>query len=177
MSATHNHFEALVREHEGFLRRNALALCQGRPHDADDLLSETLLDGLHAFPTFHSGSFPRWMARMMTTNRIDMARRARVRRSDSLETLYEGDSGFDVPDSTPSVERQALGNLFSQELRCAIAALPCDFRAPLLLSDVEGYSYEEIAETLDIPLGTVRSRIHRARQKVRSSLEQRGLAA
>jgi len=113
----------------------------------------------------------------MTTNRIDMARRARVRQSDSLETLFEGESGFDVADTSPSVERQAMGNLLSYELRNAIAALPNDFRMALLLSDVEGYGYEDIASHLDVPLGTVRSRIHRARHKVRASLEKRGIAA
>ncbi len=177
MSAINNRFESLVREHESFLRRNALALCQGCLHDADDLLSETLLDGLRAFPTFRNGSFRRWMVRLMTTNRIDMARRAKVRQSDSLETLFEGDSTFDVADSSPSVERQAIGNLLSYELRNAIAALPNEFRTALLLSDVEGYGYEDIANTLDVPLGTVRSRIHRARHKVRTSLEKRGIAA
>ncbi|MGC4042650.1 MAG: sigma-70 family RNA polymerase sigma factor [Armatimonas sp.] len=177
MITSHQRFEALVREHESFLRRNALALCQGCLHDADDLLSETMLDGLRAFPGFKNGSFRRWMIRLMTTNRIDMARRARVRQSDSLEMLMDGESGFDVADSSPSVERQALGNLLSVELRSAIAALPKDFRTALVLSDVEGYGYEDIASTLDVPLGTVRSRIHRARHKVRTSLEKRGIAA
>lgn len=156
-----------MAQHWGSFWRYALRLCHGNADDAEDLLSETLLDAYRAFDRFNGHTFDRWVFRMITTNHLDMLRRARVRPCTLMSTL-EGNLGraWEGTDPAPSVEEQALGS----DLSHIVASLPDIFRVPLLLCDLEGFEYEEIAEKLRIPLGTVRSRIHRSRQRVREAL-------
>lgn len=160
-------FDSLIALHWGRFWRYAMRLCRGNVEDAEDLLSETLLDAYQSFDRFHGQTFDRWVFRMIATNHIDMLRRARVRPCVLMSTL-EGDSGhhWEKIDTAPSVEDQVLGS----ELSHIVAALPDSFRIPLLLCDFEGFEYEEIAAKLAIPVGTVRSRIHRSRQRVREAL-------
>lgn len=172
-------FEAMVaRDWERFWRY-AVRLCAGNTHDAEDLLSETMLDAFKAFDAFRGEGFDRWFFRMMTTNRIDMARRAKVRRAESLEAAFLNDAGEAhgrqiAGDAAETPERLLLDPLFVEPLEQALAALPEEFRAAVLLCDVEGMDYQEIAQTLKIPIGTVRSRIFRGRQRLRECLERQG---
>ncbi len=171
-------FEAMVaRDWERF-HRYAYRLCGGNGDDAEDLLSETLIDAFRAFDTYRGEGFDRWFFRMITTNRIDMARRAKVRRAESLDTAFTGDDGEfatrEIADVAPSPEHCLLDPLYSEEMQKALDSLPDDFRAAVLLCDVEQMDYQEIADTLHIPVGTVRSRIHRGRVQMRKTLESLG---
>ena len=107
-----------------------------------------------------------------------MARRAKVRRAESLDSGWidsEGDAhSRDIEDVSASPERVVLDPLYSEEMQRALDALPEDFRAAVLLCDVEQMEYSEIAEVLKLPVGTVRSRIHRGRTQMRKTLETLG---
>jgi len=169
-------YEELVsRDWERF-QGYALHLCNGNPHDAEDLLSETMIDAYRAFASYRGTGFDRWFFRMLQTNRIDMARRSRVRRALSLDT---GNVDFaelgsvDIPDPAPGPE-DSVENLLSQSMEDALASLPDKQRIPLLMSDVDEEEYEDIARILDLPLGTVKSRIHRARARLKAFLTDRG---
>lgn len=170
-------FEALVAHDWDRFHRYALHLCRGNGDDAEDLLSETMVDAFRAFDAFRGDGFDRWFFRMLTTNRIDMLRRAKIRRAQSLDARWQGHSGetpaLEIADASQAPER-VLDDIYSEAMQQALDTLPESFRAPVLLCDVEGLDYEEIARTLQIPLGTVRSRIHRARTRMRETLEKLG---
>ncbi len=172
-------FEQMIFADWERFHRYALRLCQGRVDDAEDLLSESMLDAFKAFENYRGDGFDRWFFRMITNNRIDMARRAKVRRAESLDTVF-GDAnneaqGRDVPDDARNEpSRQILDPLYSEPIAKALDALPEDFRAAVLLCDVEQMDYAEIAITLGVPIGTVRSRIHRGRHQMRETLLKSG---
>jgi RNA polymerase sigma-70 factor, ECF subfamily len=172
-------FEAMVtRDWERFYRY-AYRLCGGNADDAEDLLSESLMDAFRAFDSYRGEGFDRWFFRMITTNRVDMARRAKVRRAESLDAAWtEGESENkavrDLADSTGNPEVRLIDPLYSEPMQKALDALSEEFRAVVLLSDVEQMDYQEIAETLALPIGTVRSRIHRGRHQMRKMLEKSG---
>jgi RNA polymerase sigma-70 factor (ECF subfamily) len=171
-------FEAMVARDWDRFYRYAYRLCGGSADDAEDLLSESLVDAFRAFDTYRGEGFDRWFFRMITTNRIDMARRAKVRRAESLDSAWEGEDGGaqarEVPDERADPERILIDPTYSEEMQRALDALPDDFRAAVLLCDVEQMDYQEIAETLGIPVGTVRSRIHRGRLHLRKTLDKLG---
>lgn len=170
-------FETMAaRDWERFWRY-ACRLC-GNADDAEDLLSESLIEAYTAFDQYRGDGFDRWMFRILTRNRIDMTRRARVRRAESLDTAFGGGGGEararEIADTRAGPERRLLDPLLGEEMQAALDALPEEFRIALLLCDVEQMEYQDIAETLDLPIGTVRSRIHRARAQMRKTLETRG---
>jgi RNA polymerase sigma-70 factor (ECF subfamily) len=168
-------FEGLVAQDWDRFYRYAVRLCHGRIDDAEDLLSESMVDAFRAFESFRGEGFDRWFFRMITNNRIDMSRRAKVRRTESLDAGWDdaGVQTLDIADAQGSAESQVLAPLYSEAMQAALNALPDAFRAAVLLCDVEGMDYQEIADTLRIPLGTVRSRIHRGRAQMRTVLESR----
>ncbi|MFM7322105.1 MAG: sigma-70 family RNA polymerase sigma factor [Armatimonadota bacterium] len=171
------HYERLVAKDWDRFHRYALHLCSGDSDDAEDLLSETMLDAYRGFHAYRGEGFDRWFFRMLGTNRIDMARRARVRKALSLDAGVRHDYGaremLEVPDPAPGPER-SVDCLLSEPLQAALDALPASHRIPVLLSDVEEKEYEEISRLLDLPLGTVKSRIHRGRARLRILLEAAG---
>ncbi len=172
-------FEAMIAHDWERFYRYAYRLCNGSADDAEDLLSETLIDAFRGFENYRGDGFDRWFFRMITNNRIDMARRAKVRRTESLDTAFgeqDGDThGRDIPDTQADPVRHLLNPLYSEGMQEALDALPEDFRAAILLCDVEQMDYQEIADTLQIPVGTVRSRIHRGRSQMRKTLAEYGL--
>lgn len=172
-----NAFDAMVaRDWERFYRY-AYRLCGGNADDAEDLLSETLLDAFRSFDSYRGEGFDRWFFRMIAHNRIDMVRRAKVRKAESLDSAFtghDGDTRREIPDDTDSPERRVLDPVYSEAMQQALDSLPEDFRAVILLCDVEQMDYQEAADTLGIPVGTVRSRIHRGRNQMRKILEKVG---
>jgi RNA polymerase sigma-70 factor (ECF subfamily) len=166
-------FEAMVaRDWERFWRYS-VRLC-GCAEDAEDLLADSLLEAFQSFDRYRGDGFDKWLFRILTTNRIDMARRAKVRRADSLDTgFFEGEARC-VADGEADPARIVIEPVLSEEMQAALAALPEDFRAALLLCEVEQLEYQEIADVLKLPIGTVRSRIHRARAQMRRFLEKAG---
>jgi RNA polymerase sigma-70 factor, ECF subfamily len=166
-------FEQLIALHWDRFYRYAYRLCDNAD-DAEDLLSESLTEAFQAFSSFRGDGFDRWIFRILTTNRIDQARRKKRRPVESLEA-FSGSEDHHQELSTPTNQdpaRLTTDGVFSDALQTALTALPEVFRAPLLLCDVEELDYTEIAEILGVPIGTVRSRIHRARERMRHLLTQ-----
>lgn len=170
-------FEAMIARDWDRFFRYAYRLCNGNAEDAEDLLSESLIDAFRAFDRYQGEGFDRWVFRMIVNNRVDMARRAKVRQAESLETAFAGENGHrerEIADERHSPEKCIVTPIYSEPLQKALDALSDEFRAVILLCDVEQMDYQEIADTLHIPLGTVRSRVHRARQQMRKTMESLG---
>ena len=156
--------------------------------DAEDLVQETYLKGYRSYATFEEGTNLRaWLYRILTNTYIN-AYRAKQRRPeetdlDSIEDfyLYRRIGGLEEALASRSAEDELMDLFTDDEVKQALEDLPENFRLPVLLADVEGFSYKEIAEMLDIPMGTVMSRLHRGRKAMQKALfdfaEQRGLVA
>lgn len=160
-------WDEVVREHADRVYRLAYRL-SGNAHDAEDLTQETFIRVFRSLASYKPGTFEGWLHRITTNLFLDMARRrSRVR----MEGLPE-DTDRIVGDD-PSPEQVWSESHLDPDLQAALDELPPEFRAAVVLCDVEGLSYEEIGATLGVKLGTVRSRIHRGRQALRASLERR----
>ena len=166
-------FEAMVARDWDRFWRYSYRLC-GNADDAEDLLSMSLLEAFQSFAQYRGEGFDKWMFRIMTTNRIDLARRAKVRKAESLDTSWSDSDGEavsrEIPDQVSNPERVVLHPMMSEKMQRALDGLPVDFRVAVLLCDVEQMDYQEIAKTLKLPIGTVRSRIHRGRTQLRAAL-------
>ena len=153
---------------------------------AEDLVQETYLRAYKGFEGFTEGTNLRaWLFRILTNLYINDYRRRR-RRPQEVDladegTLYmhRGAGGLERARMARSAEDELLEGLASTEVREALEALPDSYRVAVLLADVEGFAYKEIAEMLDVPIGTVMSRLHRGRKRLRGALgnfgEARGL--
>jgi RNA polymerase sigma factor (sigma-70 family) len=160
-------WDAVVREHADRVYRLAYRLT-GNQYDAEDLTQETFIRVFRSLASYQPGTFEGWLHRITTNLFLDLARRrSRVR----MEALPE--DADRVPGDGPTPEQAYAAAHLDPDLQAALDELPPDFRAAVVLCDVEGLSYEEIGTTLGIKLGTVRSRIHRGRQALRAALERR----
>jgi RNA polymerase sigma-70 factor (ECF subfamily) len=145
----------------------------GNRDDAEDLLSEALVEGFRFFGQFRGEtSFVRWMYRVMTTTHIDMARSAARRKTESLDAWCENvaSPGTAVIDEKADPESLILGPMLSEPVERALAALPLAHRSVVVLADMEQMDYADVSRVLGIPIGTVRSRLHRARAALRKFL-------
>jgi RNA polymerase sigma factor (sigma-70 family) len=164
-------WDEIVREHADRVYRLAYRLT-GNQHDAEDLTQETFVRVFRSLASYQPGTFEGWLHRITTNLFLDMVRRrARIR----MEALPEDTDR--LPGLGPEPERVFSDTHLDPQLQSALDELPPDFRAAVVLCDVEGLSYEEIGATLGVKLGTVRSRIHRGRAALRSSLERKRRAA
>ncbi len=156
------------------LYAHALRLTR-RPVDAEDVLQEAFLKAFRAYDSFEAGTNLRaWMYRIVTNTYINRYRKNQ-RRPDEVELedvgeLYLYRRLHSVGGSSASAEREALDGLIDDRIRDAIEALPENFRLPVLLADAEGFAYKEIAEILEVPIGTVMSRLHRGRKALQKEL-------
>jgi RNA polymerase sigma-70 factor (ECF subfamily) len=168
-------FDQLVAQDWNRFHRYAYQLSRGNSDDTDDILAETLIDAFKAFDKFSGTGFDRWFFRMLTRNHIDLVRRAKVRRAFSLDTgLLSLDGKHLQLAGTSDPPDGFIHRTLSEPMQAALDSLNEQHRAALLLADVEGLDYDEIAQVLALPLGTVRSRLHRARAKMRAALESYG---
>ena len=168
-------FDQLVAQDWNRFHRYAYQLSRGNSDDTDDILAETLIDAFKAFDKFSGTGFDRWFFRMLTRNHIDLVRRAKVRRAFSLDTgLLSLDGKHLQLAGTSDPPDGFIHRTLSEPMQAALDSLNEQHRAALLLADVEGLDYDEIAQVLTLPLGTVRSRLHRARAKMRAALESYG---
>ncbi|PSK97353.1 RNA polymerase sigma-29 (SigE) subunit [Murinocardiopsis flavida] len=161
-------WDDVVRNHSARVYRLAYRLT-GNRYDAEDLTQEVFIRVFRSLANYTPGTFEGWLHRITTNLFLDMARRkARIR----FEGLADGaDERLQGREPTPA---QVYDDQhFDADIQAALDALPAEFRAPVVLCDIEGLSYEEIAATLGVKLGTVRSRIHRGRSQLRKALEHR----
>ncbi len=163
-------FQALVDRHRRSIYGLAYRLT-GNREDAEDLLQESLLEAFRGFRRFHPGTrFDRWVYQIMTHTFIDKFKRRRRLETVSLEEVGAGEMPECVnPGNDPqeALQRQA----WSEPVRQALDSLSPEFRAVVMLCDAQGLSYEEASRTLRCSLGTVRSRLHRAREILRNRLQ------
>jgi RNA polymerase sigma-70 factor (ECF subfamily) len=141
--------------------------------DAEDLVQDTLLRAYRAIGRF-DGAHPRaWLLTILRNAHVNRTRRRRptlLRNPEAGERLQEG------RDSQPSAEAVVVGEAFDATVEDAVARLPRRFRHVVELVDIDGLSYQEAADALGIPIGTVMSRLHRARHRIRTRLTAAGLA-
>lgn len=159
----------LVAQHGDRVYRLAYRLC-GNAHDAEDITQEAFIRVFRSLDRYKPGTFEGWMHRIVTNLFLDSARRrGRIR----FEALPE--DAERVPGRERSPEQVLSEETFDPVLQTALANLSPDFRAAVVLSDIEDLSYEEVGRILGVKMGTVRSRIHRGRAALRAELEAAGV--
>ena len=161
-------WDEIVRTHADRVYRLAFRL-SGNKADAEDLTQETFVRVFKSLADYQPGTFEGWLHRITTNLFLDMVRRrARIR----FDALPE-DAGDRLMSREAGPEQSYDQNNLDPEIQQALDALPPDFRVAVVLCDLEQLSYEEIAATLGIKVGTVRSRIHRGRVLLRQALAHR----
>ena len=160
-------WDELVRQHADRVYRLAYRL-SGNQHDAEDLTQETFIRVFRSLQNYRPGTFEGWLHRITTNLFLDMVRRrGRIRWMRCPRTRP-------VPSDQPNRSRSTTTPTWGLTCRPPSILLPAEFRAAVVLCDIEGLSYEEIGATLGVKLGTVRSRIHRGRQALRDFLAAPG---
>jgi RNA polymerase sigma factor (sigma-70 family) len=164
-------WEEIVDQQSDRVYRLAFRLT-GNRHDAEDLTQEVFVRVFRSLATFQPGTLEGWIHRITTNLFLDQARRKQRIRFDALS-----DERADrLHSDQPAPETAYADQTFDDDIEKALATLPPEFRAAVVLCDVEGLSYDEIAQILDAKLGTVRSRIHRGRAMLRAGLAHRAPA-
>lgn len=167
-------FEREAVPHMDALYNYALKMT-GDSDDASDLIQETYLKAFRFWEKFEKGTNCKaWLFRIMKNTYINTYRKNTKEPDkvdyEEIENFYENIK----PSSTDSahLEKDIYDNLLDDELSAAISSLPEDFRTVVILCDIEGYTYDEIADFVDVPVGTVRSRLHRARKMLFTKLHK-----
>jgi RNA polymerase sigma-70 factor (ECF subfamily) len=166
-------FEELLRRHLRSIYRVAFRLT-GNQDEAEDLAQEAIIEAFRAFDRFQPGTyFDRWLYRIMTRTHIDRIRRKLRRPEISLDAPVnpEGDPRVAfMGDSRDDPQHRMEVMDLDGTIQAALGALPDEFRMVVILADIEGLSYDEVAAAAGCPVGTVRSRLHRAREMLRRAL-------
>ncbi len=160
-------WQELVRDHSAQVYRLAYRLT-GNPHDAEDLTQDVFVRVFRSIHTFKPGTLEGWLHRITTNLFLDQARRRQRIRMDALSVAPDHVWG-----ATSGPEELHNDAELDADVAAALAALNPEQRVAVVLCDIEGLSYEEIAAVLDVKLGTVRSRIARGRAALREALAHR----
>nr|WP_294693231.1 RNA polymerase sigma factor SigE [uncultured Friedmanniella sp.] len=161
-------WEEVVSNHSAQVYRLAYRLT-GNPSDAEDLTQDVFVRVFRSLHRFQPGTFEGWLHRITTNLFLDGARR---RQKIRFDRMVEG-SAERLPSTWPTPSEQLADADLDHDVAAALAALSPEFRAAVVLCDIEGLTYEEISDVLGIKIGTVRSRIHRARAQLRTALAHR----
>ena len=174
--ADQSEFESMAMPFMDQLYSHALRLTKNSS-DAEDLVQETYLKGYRAFSSFEEGTNLRaWLFRILTNSFINNYRKKQrgfdEEDLDDLEDMYlhRRLGSTQIPSLGMSAEDMLFERLTEEEIKDAVEGLPTQYREVVLLADVQGFSYKEIADILDIPDGTVMSRLHRGRAKLQKDL-------
>ncbi|MCS6919961.1 MAG: sigma-70 family RNA polymerase sigma factor [Fimbriimonadales bacterium] len=171
-------FDELVYKHYQQAYNTAYRLT-GNAADAEDLVQEAFLRAYRFFDRYdRSMPFMNWFARILTNLYIDEYRRRGRLRTVSIDETFSTDDGeegtaLDLPDLTPSPMELVLNKEYIEAIHEGLQQLSPEFRIAVVLADMEGHSYEEIAEIMNTSIGTVRSRIHRGRKQLRDHIKKR----
>jgi RNA polymerase sigma-70 factor (ECF subfamily) len=167
-------FEEQAMEHIDKLYAHAMRKTGNRV-DANDLVQETYLKAFAAFDQFQQGTnIKAWLHRILENTYINQYRKLQNQPYysplEELEDWQLGDAESRTATSSRSAEAEAIDHLPASAVKDALQTIPEDFRAAVYLVDVEGYSYQEVADIMDTPTGTVMSRLHRGRKLLREQL-------
>lgn len=171
-------FDELVHKHYQQAYNTAYRLT-GNAADAEDLVQEAFLRAYRFFDRYdRSMPFMNWFTRILTNLYIDEYRRRGRLRTISIDETFSTDEGeegmaIEPPDLTPSPMEQVLNKEYIEAIHEGLRQLSPEFRIAVVLADMEGHSYEEIAEIMNTSIGTVRSRIHRGRKQLRDHIKKR----
>jgi RNA polymerase sigma-70 factor (ECF subfamily) len=157
-------WEEIARSYGRFLYTVAYRLT-GNDDDAQDLVQDVLLRVRKGLETYRPGSMEGWLSRITTNAFLDTARRRQRRPVDRLPE--EPDR---VTPPSPAADTDLESRALPDDVQAALRRLPSEYRSAVVLSDVVGLTYQEISEALDVPVGTVRSRLHRGRAMLRKAL-------
>ena len=164
-------FERYVMPELDVLLRVAMSITRNAA-DAEDLVQDTLLRAYGAVERF-DGRYPRaWLLTIMRNAQVNRVRR---RRPELLRDPEAGDRILESQDPHDSAEQDALQDAFDARVEEALEALPDKFRRVVRLVDLDGLSYQEAADAMGVPIGTVMSRLHRARHRIKDRLGEAGL--
>jgi len=175
--ADQEHFAELAMPYMSALYSAALRMTRN-PADAEDLVQETYLRAYRGFGGFREGTnLKAWLYKILTNTYINIYR-AKKRRPDEVVLddstedffLFRRLGGLEAAEASRTPETELLDSLPDEVVKEALEALPEQFRMAVLLADVEGFSYKEIADIMDVPIGTVMSRLHRGRKQLQKSL-------
>lgn len=174
-------FERHVARSYPTIYRHAYRLLRDKG-EAEDVTQDAFLRAWKHFNSFDGARrFENWMLRIVTNLVIDRRRRHRhgVCSLDAAIVMNEdGDEGrWDPPDPAADPAREVLDQMIDPAVECALSGLSTPFRSVLVMADVQEYSYREIADAMHCPIGTVRSRLRRARMQMRRNLEAQGFSA
>jgi RNA polymerase sigma-70 factor (ECF subfamily) len=161
-------WEEVVEQHSARVYRLAYRLT-GNPHDAEDLTHDVFVRVFRSLHSYQPGTFEGWLHRITTNVFLDKMRRKQRIRFDALPE----DAAGRLASAEKGPEQTYHDARFDDDVQRALDALAPEFRAAVVLCDIEGLSYEEISATLGVKLGTVRSRIHRGRAQLREALAHR----
>src|ERR1700753_2464582 len=161
-------WDDVVRTHSARVYRLAYRLT-GNPHDAEDLTQEVFVRVFRSLASYTPGTFEGWLHRITTNLFLDLARRRQRIRFEGLGQDVEGRLSGGDPTPAEAFDDRHLDS----DIQDALRELAPEYRAAVVLCDIEGLSYEEIAATLGVKIVTVRSRIHRGRGQLRAALEHR----
>jgi len=164
-------WEDVVEAHSGRVYRLAYRLT-GNRHDAEDLTQEVFVRVFRSLSSYTPGTFEGWLHRITTNLFLDQVRRKARIRFDGLAD----DAADRLAGREPGPAEAYEASHFDDDVQHALDALLPEFRAAVVLADIEGLTYEEISATLGVKLGTVRSRIHRGRSQLRKALAHRAPA-
>jgi RNA polymerase sigma-70 factor (ECF subfamily) len=171
-SAADTAFARYVLPEIDVLYRVALSITRNAA-DAEDVVQETLIRAYRSIERF-DGRHPRaWLLTILRNANVNRTRR---RRPSLFADADEGRRALEAADPESSAEEEATIDLFDAAVAAALDALPTRFRQIVDLVDLDGLSYQEAADVLDVPIGTVMSRLHRARRRMREQLAAEGLA-
>ena len=167
-------FEQLVRLYEKRVLALTTRMCKN-PADAEEAAQEAFLSAWQGLPFFRGdASFSTWLYRLASNACVDLLRRERRRQSAAGPSLNDEEARLEVPDTAPSPQEQAERSELRQQIEAGLQALTPDHRQVLLLREMHQLSYDEIAQTLDVDVGTVKSRINRGRKQLRNFLLRSG---
>ncbi len=166
-----SNFERLMRD--SYRQAYSVAYrMTGDSADAEDLVQEAFIRAYRFFHRYDEKlPFSSWMYRIIANAHIDLIRRRGKLKTSSLDhSGTDGQQAFDIPDHTYMPGSDMMNGSFSETVQSGLNQMNSEFRLAVILADIEGLSYEEVAEIMETSVGTVRSRIHRGRVQLRTYL-------